>query len=163
MPKWSGPAGAPCGSVGGPWIFWEREQPANTTQLLARPLGPRASRGMVGSADPAAELTPVAAAVLVAIPPWWSARATRAGLTGKWTDVHFAVNQARKRDFQEWAPLEGINPKRCRHLTAFSSRNDPAARKRLKDLAEGRYAYFADEPGRYFAWCAIADTHTRAL
>jgi len=69
------------------------------------------------------------------------------------------INEARKRDFQEWAILQGIEPKRCRFLTAFSSRNDPAARKRLKDLAEGSYAYFADEPAHELAWYAIADAH----
>lgn len=70
------------------------------------------------------------------------------------------INEARKRDFQEWALLQGIDPKQCRFLTAFSSRNDPAARKRLKDLAEGSYAYFADEPSHELAWYAIADNHT---
>ena len=58
----------------------------------ARPLGPRGSRGVVGSADPAAELTPTAAAVLCAIPAWWVARATKVGLSGKWLDVHQALN-----------------------------------------------------------------------
>ncbi|MFI8632312.1 BsuBI/PstI family type II restriction endonuclease [Microbacterium sp. NPDC077663] len=65
------------------------------------------------------------------------------------------INEARKRDFLEWARQQGIETDRCRFLTAFSSRNDPAARKRLKDLAEGSYAYFADEPGHELAWYAI--------
>lgn len=69
------------------------------------------------------------------------------------------INEARKRDFQKWALLQGIDPKYCRFLTAFNSRNDPAARKRLKDLAEGSYAYFADEPGRELAWYAIEGNH----
>lgn len=80
--------------------------PANFTQLLARPLGARGSRGLVGSADPAAELTPVAAAVLAAIPAWWSARATRAGLVGEWTDVHFAVDVLPPLVLGEAPPLE---------------------------------------------------------
>ncbi|WP_417562905.1 BsuBI/PstI family type II restriction endonuclease [Microbacterium sp.] len=65
------------------------------------------------------------------------------------------INEARKRDFLAWAEQQSIDPARCRFLTAFSSRNDPAARKRLKDLAEGSYAYFADEPGHELAWYAI--------
>lgn len=46
----------------------------------------------MGSADPNAELTPTAAAVLAAIPAWWSARAAEAGLSGDWLDVHTAVS-----------------------------------------------------------------------
>jgi hypothetical protein len=69
------------------------------------------------------------------------------------------INEARKRDFQEWALLQGIDPEQCRFLTAFGSRNHPAARKRLKDLAEGSYAYFADEPDHELAWYAITDNH----
>ncbi|MFI8632313.1 Eco57I restriction-modification methylase domain-containing protein [Microbacterium sp. NPDC077663] len=79
---------------------------ADVTQILARPLGPRGSRGLVGSADPAAELTPVAVAVLAAIPAWWSARATRAGLAGEWTDVHFAVDVLPPLVLGETPPLE---------------------------------------------------------
>ncbi len=67
------------------------------------------------------------------------------------------INEARKRDFLAWAQQQFIDPARCRFLTAFSSRNDPAARKRLKDLAEGSYAYFADEPGYELAWYAISN------
>ncbi|MDM4764324.1 BsuBI/PstI family type II restriction endonuclease [Galbitalea sp. SE-J8] len=66
------------------------------------------------------------------------------------------INEARKRSFLKWAREQGIETERCRFLTAFSSRNDPAARKRLKDLADGSYAYFADEPGHELAWYAIA-------
>lgn len=76
------------------------------TQFLARPLGPRGSRGAVGSADPAAELTPVAAAVLAAIPAWWSARATRAGLAGEWADVRFALEATPPLVIGEAPPLE---------------------------------------------------------
>lgn len=79
---------------------------ADFPQLLARPLGPRGSRGLVGSADPAAELTPVAAAVLAAIPAWWSARAARAGLDGDWLDVHYAVDAIPPLVLGEAPPLE---------------------------------------------------------
>jgi len=67
------------------------------------------------------------------------------------------INEARKRDFLEWARQQAIDTERCRFLTAFSSRNDTAARRRLKDLAEGSYAYFADEPSHELAWYAIPD------
>lgn len=66
------------------------------------------------------------------------------------------INEARKTALLTWAQQQNINPARCRFLTAFSSRNDPAAKKRLKDLAAGSYAYFADEPGRELAWYTIA-------
>lgn len=79
---------------------------ADFPQLVARSLGSRGSRGLVGSADPAAELTPVAAAVLAAIPAWWSARAARAGLDGEWLDVHYAVAVAPPLVLGEAPPLE---------------------------------------------------------
>ncbi|WP_417562906.1 Eco57I restriction-modification methylase domain-containing protein [Microbacterium sp.] len=75
-------------------------------QVLARPLGPRGSRGLVGSADPAAELTPVATAVLAAIPAWWSARAAHAGLSGDWLDVHYAIDATPPLVLGEAPPLE---------------------------------------------------------
>lgn len=46
----------------------------------------------MASADPAGELTPTAAAVLAAIPSWWTAQAKAAGLSGKWLEVRYAVN-----------------------------------------------------------------------
>lgn len=79
---------------------------AGFPQLLARPLGARGSRGLVGSADPAAELTPVAAAVLAAIPAWWSARAARVGLSGEWLDVHVALDATPPLVLGETPPLE---------------------------------------------------------
>ncbi len=79
---------------------------ADVPQLLARELGARGSRGLVGSADPAAELTPIAAAVLTAVPAWWSARAARAGLAGQWLDVHYAVDATPPLVLGEAPPLE---------------------------------------------------------
>jgi len=78
----------------------------DVTQVLARPLGPRGSRGLVGAADPAAELTPVAAAVLAAIPAWWAARAAQVGLRGEWADVHVAVDVLPPLVLGEAPPLE---------------------------------------------------------
>ncbi|WP_158633120.1 Eco57I restriction-modification methylase domain-containing protein [Amycolatopsis sp. WAC 01376] len=56
-----------------------------------RPLGSRGSRGKVAEGGPA-ELTPTATAVLAAIPAWWKAQASAAGLTGRWLDVEEAVD-----------------------------------------------------------------------
>lgn len=72
----------------------------------ARPLGPRGSRGLVGSADPAAELTPTAAAVLCAVPAWWVAKASKAGLSGKWLDVHQALDVEPPLVLADAPPLE---------------------------------------------------------
>lgn len=68
------------------------------------------------------------------------------------------INESRKSRLLEWAGRQGIAAENCNFLTAFSSRNDPAARRRLKDLAVGTFAYFADEPGNELAWYAIANT-----
>lgn len=73
---------------------------------IARPLGARGSRAVVGSANPAAELTPTAAAVLAAIPAWWAARAADAGLDGEWLDVHHAVSTTPPLVLAETPPLE---------------------------------------------------------
>ncbi|WP_256978609.1 BsuBI/PstI family type II restriction endonuclease [Rhodococcus sp. 14-2470-1a] len=67
------------------------------------------------------------------------------------------INEARKQSLLTWATNQGINPAHCHFLTAFTSRTDPAARKRLKDLASGTYAYFADEPGHELAWYRLVD------
>lgn len=72
----------------------------------ARELGPRGSRREVASADPAAELTPTAAAVIAAIPAWWSARASRYGLEGKWLDVESAIDSLPPAPIPSRPPLE---------------------------------------------------------
>lgn len=84
------------------------ESKASTQVVLAaRELGARGSRATVGSADPAAELTPTAAAVLAAIPAWWAARAAEAGLEGRWLDVHAAVDTTPPLELaEEHPPLE---------------------------------------------------------
>lgn len=65
------------------------------------------------------------------------------------------INESRKSNLLAWAAQQSINPEHCQFLTAFTSRNDAAARKRLKDLASGTYAYFADEPGHELSWYAL--------
>ena len=65
------------------------------------------------------------------------------------------INEQRKLRLLQWAQDQGINPSQCRFITAFISRNSPSARKRLKDLASGTFAYFADDPGHELAWYPI--------
>lgn len=62
--------------------------------LFARDLGARGSRSEVAGADPGADLSPTAAAVLAAIPSWWTAQALAAGLSGRWLDVRESVDAA---------------------------------------------------------------------
>lgn len=66
------------------------------------------------------------------------------------------IDEERRRDLLGWAASHGIRAEDCSFLTAFTSRNSPAARKRLKDLATNTYAYFADEPQHELAWYSLA-------
>jgi hypothetical protein len=66
------------------------------------------------------------------------------------------INEARRSALLEWADRQNIGSEQCSFLTAFASRNDAAARRRLKDLAEGTYAFFADEPDCELSWHRIA-------
>lgn len=67
------------------------------------------------------------------------------------------VDEDRKADLLAWAADQYINPDDCQFLSAFASRNSAPARKRLKDLAVGTYAWFLDEPGRELAWNELPD------
>jgi hypothetical protein len=51
------------------------------------------------------------------------------------------VDKDRRQAFRRWANEQHIPPESCRFLSAFTSRNSPAARRRLKDLATGTYAW----------------------
>lgn len=62
------------------------------------------------------------------------------------------IDENRKAQLLTWAQQQKIQPADCRFLTAFRSRNDPAARKRLKDLAGDTYAWYADEPTNELSW-----------
>lgn len=66
------------------------------------------------------------------------------------------ISDVRKADLLEWAGTQGIDPGHCQFLTAFSSRNSTPARRRLKDLAVGTYAWFLDEPGMELSWSSVA-------
>lgn len=65
------------------------------------------------------------------------------------------ITEERKGKFLSWAESQGIPPESCRFLTAFLSRNDPAAKKQLKHLAAGTYAWFLDEPEYELSWNEI--------
>lgn len=73
---------------------------------FSRELGARGSRREVACADPAAELTPTAAAVVAAIPAWWSSRARAAGLDGDWLDVERAIDALPPCPVPKRPPLE---------------------------------------------------------
>lgn len=62
------------------------------------------------------------------------------------------VDEARRRALLAWASAQGIDEGSCRFLSAFISRGDGAAKRRLKDLASGTYAWYADEPEHELAW-----------
>lgn len=56
------------------------------------------------------------------------------------------INESRKKGLLKWAKEQRISEDDCNFLTAFGSRNATPAKKRLKDLATGTVAWFADEP-----------------
>ena len=62
------------------------------------------------------------------------------------------IDEDRKRSLLRWATQQRIPQDSCRFLSAFGSRNAPPAKRRLKDLATGTYAWYADEPDRELAW-----------
>lgn len=65
------------------------------------------------------------------------------------------ITESRKAALQRWAAAQHIRVDALQFLTGFLSRNHPAAKKRLKDIASGTYAWFADEPDHELAWYAI--------
>lgn len=62
------------------------------------------------------------------------------------------INEERRLSLLAWAEEQGIETTQCQFLTAFASRNAAPARRRLKDLAAGTYAWFLDEPDHELAW-----------
>lgn len=65
------------------------------------------------------------------------------------------ITDERKVALTEWAVTQGIPTDACRFLTAFTSRNDAPAKRRLKDLASGTFAWFLAEPGFELSWSEI--------
>lgn len=68
------------------------------------------------------------------------------------------IDAERKRQLLRWAQKQKINPADCRFLTAFRSRHDAAARRRLKDLASDTFAWYADEPTHELSWHQVIAT-----
>ncbi len=66
------------------------------------------------------------------------------------------VTEERRAKLLAWAEEQNIRAGDCRFLSAFISRADGAARRRLKDLAAGTYAWYADEPELELAWYELA-------
>jgi hypothetical protein len=67
------------------------------------------------------------------------------------------VDESRRTLLRQWAQDQRIDPDACEFLSAFNGRNDAAARRRLKDLAVGTFAWYADEPTRELAWYELSD------
>lgn len=62
------------------------------------------------------------------------------------------VTEDRKAALLRWAASQRIPDGACEFLSAFGSRNSGPARRRLKDLAAGTFAWYADEPSRELGW-----------
>lgn len=62
------------------------------------------------------------------------------------------INDDRKAALLHWATGQNIPEASCNFLSAFASRNAGPAKRRLKDLAVGTYAWYLDEPGHELAW-----------
>lgn len=62
------------------------------------------------------------------------------------------ITDQRRAKLLAWAEEQGIRAAECCFLSAFISRTDAAARRRLKDLASGSFAWYADEPEHELAW-----------
>lgn len=62
------------------------------------------------------------------------------------------VTEDRKQALLKWAAQQQIPEAACQFLTAFGSRNAAPAKRRLKDLAKGTYAWYLDEPEQQLAW-----------
>lgn len=65
------------------------------------------------------------------------------------------VDEKRKQILLKWAAQHSITADKCRFLTAFHSRSDPASKRRLKDIAVDTFVYFANEPGMEMSWHSI--------
>ena len=66
------------------------------------------------------------------------------------------IDENRRTKLINWAQEQSIPAAACSFLSAFISRGDSAARRRLKDLASGTFAWYADEPTRELAWYELS-------
>ena len=62
------------------------------------------------------------------------------------------IDEDRKHSLLRWARQQRIPEDSCNFLTAFGSRNAAPAKRRLKDLAVGTFAWYLDEPARELSW-----------
>jgi len=67
------------------------------------------------------------------------------------------INETRKQALLKWAAKQSVPASACRFLTAFGSRNAFPAKRRLKDLARGTYAWYLDEPEQELAWYDLTE------
>jgi len=65
------------------------------------------------------------------------------------------ITDQRRDALLAWAEEQRIPREACHFVTAFASRSSTPARKRLKDLGVGTYAWFLDEPTRELSWQEI--------
>ncbi|WP_295791407.1 BsuBI/PstI family type II restriction endonuclease [uncultured Microbacterium sp.] len=68
------------------------------------------------------------------------------------------IDVGRKAQLLKWATAQHIPAHQVAFLTAFESRNAGPAKRRLKDLAPGTFAWFRDEPAFELRWDAIDTT-----
>lgn len=68
------------------------------------------------------------------------------------------ITDQRRKDLIDWAERQSIDPSHCRFLTAFESRGASIAKRRLKDLGSGTFAWFVDEPDHSLRWDLIWPT-----
>lgn len=62
------------------------------------------------------------------------------------------IDERRRERLLAWAAEHRIPPQRCRFLTAFLDRDSGPAKRHLKDLAAGTFAWFESEPGHELSW-----------
>jgi hypothetical protein len=67
------------------------------------------------------------------------------------------VTEDRRRQLLGWAEEQCIPADSCRFLSAFLDRNHLAAKRRLKDLAVGSFAWYASEPNLELAWYDMSE------
>lgn len=65
------------------------------------------------------------------------------------------IHEARREDLLAWADAQRIPRDQCAFMTAFVDRNSVPAKRRLKDLAVGSFAWFLAEPTRELEWREI--------
>lgn len=66
------------------------------------------------------------------------------------------VTEERKAKLLAWAQEQYINPQHCQFVSAFTSRNNRWAKRRLKDIAVDTYCWFLDEPGAELSWSELS-------